>query len=151
MGTIVHLNADGTKRCSVCEEQKSAGEFHARQETKTGLASACIDCARKRDRARGSAPNRKETRKWAMMKFQHGITKKQWQAVLHTQNFCCAICESVFVAGRRSALNACVDHDHATGRLRGLLCRRCNQGIGLLQDSGGVAEKAAAYLKRHGK
>lgn len=40
-----------------------------------------------------------------------------------------------------------VDHCHTTGKLRGYLCGSCNRGIGLLQDSVGVLEKAAAYLK----
>lgn len=43
----------------------------------------------------------------------------------------------------------CVDHDHTTGAMRGLLCNNCNAGIGLLGDCPSRIELAAAYLRRH--
>jgi hypothetical protein len=151
MPKVIFLNSDGTKRCSRCRETKPASQFYSRRETKSGLTSACIECSRAHDKKRENTPNRKATRKWAAIKWFHGLTRQEWQAALEAQNFRCAICETAFDVTGKSMFNPCIDHDHDTDKIRGLLCRRCNQGIGLLQDSGNVAEKAALYLKRHGK
>jgi hypothetical protein len=43
-----------------------------------------------------------------------------------------------------------IDHNHQTGKVRGLLCISCNTGIGLLQDSPEVLSSAAEYIKKHG-
>lgn len=44
----------------------------------------------------------------------------------------------------------CVDHDHATGHFRGLLCGHCNTAIGLMKDSPEIMRKAIAYLENNG-
>ena len=120
MGKIVHLHVDGTKLCSRCGERKPSAQFHVRPDTKSGFASACIDCHRKWDRKRyrEQTERRKASAKWAQMKFQHGLEKPQWQAIMQTQNFRCAICNSVFALGKASAFNPCIDHDHASGRVK---------------------------------
>jgi hypothetical protein len=58
----------------------------------------------------------------------------------------CAICGKPCKSGRRLA----VDHDHANGFVRGLLCTLCNTGLGKFQDSPELLEKAAAYLRAGG-
>jgi hypothetical protein len=151
MPSAVHLNADGTKPCSICGQEKPANVFYLTKDTVSGRSSACMECSRKRDKKRQHTAKRKETRRWAMIKFQRGITKQQWHTILETQNYRCAICENQFNSGGRSSFNTCVDHDHITGRVRGLLCRQCNQGLGQFKDRSEIAQKAVDYLKRHGK
>ncbi len=56
----------------------------------------------------------------------------------------CGICRKP----NKSNRELCIDHDHATGKVRGLLCSRCNLGIGLLGDTLQSVKDAAAYLKR---
>lgn len=75
---------------------------------------------------------------------KYGITMADFDALLATQNGACAICK-----GDRSGPGARfhVDHEHTTGRVRGLLCSRCNTAIGLLRDDPTLAEAAAAYLR----
>lgn len=70
-----------------------------------------------------------------------------------TQNGRCAICERELIKtckGKNCLKGAVavVDHNHKTGRIRGLLCYSCNMGIGMLQDSAQVCELAANYLHR---
>ena len=64
------------------------------------------------------------------------------------QNECCAICgkhKSELNMKRKN--NLCVDHCHETGRIRGLLCDKCNRGIGLLGDSLKNLKSAISYLE----
>ena len=70
-----------------------------------------------------------------------GITKQEYTAILEKQNGVCAICSNV------CSKSLAVDHDHATGVIRGLLCNKCNRGIGYLQDSPEILQKALNYLK----
>jgi hypothetical protein len=50
---------------------------------------------------------------------------------------------------RRKRSRLCVDHDHTTGKVRGLLCHDCNVGIGFMRDSVENFRRAIAYLDRH--
>ena len=63
----------------------------------------------------------------------YGITFDEYESMLDAQDGVCAICREKCTTGRMLA----VDHNHITGEVRGLLCRGCNQGIGLLKGDGG--------------
>ena len=69
----------------------------------------------------------------------HHITLDVYHALNEQQNFQCAICGD-------ECLRLHIDHNHDTGRVRGLLCGRCNTGIGLLGDSAELCTVAAYYL-----
>ena len=72
---------------------------------------------------------------------RHGITLDDYNRMLAGQHGRCAICERK--PGKRAL---CVDHEHKTGRLRGLLCSRCNQALGKLNDNHKTLQNAEAYL-----
>lgn len=79
-----------------------------------------------------------------------GLTLNQYLDLLLNQNFRCAICKQPATAGhgsRRSLDGFVVDHNHDTGRVRGLLHPNCNAAIGLLQDSFEMLRRAAEYLE----
>ena len=82
--------------------------------------------------------NRKDT----VLRNEYGISLVEFEQMVSKQDGKCAICGRV---PSRSPLN--IDHDHATGVVRGLLCGSCNRGIGLLQDNPVVIESASAYLR----
>lgn len=85
----------------------------------------------------------KHWRKLRRAKGSHEYRRK-----FEEQNGLCAICNKPEpIKGRRLA----DDHDHETGKRRGLLCSLCNCGIGLLQDDPSLLLKAVAYLNLHGK
>lgn len=75
------------------------------------------------------------------------ITSEEYEEWYKKQNYRCAICSS-FGCNRRTARKLCVDHCHKTGRVRGLLCHRCNTAIGLLDDSIDKLLKAIKYLHK---
>jgi hypothetical protein len=77
----------------------------------------------------------------------NGMTVDNYQTLLASQDGLCAVCH------RPPAENTFlhVDHDHATGVIRGLLHRNCNVAIGLLSDDSQLCHSAAAYLEKHCK
>ena len=77
---------------------------------------------------------------------KYGITLKQKCDMLASQNNKCALCGNIF----SSNTLICIDHDHATGKLRALLCSACNTGLGCFKDSNILFHKAINYLKRGG-
>jgi len=74
-----------------------------------------------------------------------GITLDQYENLAAAQDNRCAICGKPETGKRLS-----VDHDHQTGRVRGLLCGLCNTAIGKLNDDPALLEKAVTYLRQHG-
>lgn len=66
-----------------------------------------------------------------------------YERMLDQQNGCCAIC------GIKQGHHLHVDHDHATGRVRALLCRGCNNGLGMFRDSIENMGRAIIYVRRH--
>lgn len=95
----------------------------------------------KRDRVFPNTP--KNRSKNSKLKFLFGITLREYDAMLASQNDRCRLCnrhKSEFPK------NLQVDHNHKTGKIRGLLCGQCNRGIGLLGDSREILLKAADYV-----
>lgn len=77
------------------------------------------------------------------------ITLADYEALLAAQDGVCAGClqpETIVVRGRVAPL--AVDHDHVTGKVRGLLCYNCNRGLGQLRDSPETLRRLAAYVER---
>ena len=91
----------------------------------------------------------KEQKKEWSLKANYGITYDQFTAMLDSQSGCCAICgiKMVVWEGQGKTDCACVDHCHATGVIRGLLCGACNRAIGLLKDDPAILDKASQYLR----
>lgn len=80
---------------------------------------------------------------------RYGITPEQLDELYASQNGQCAICLvelCIEIESGPNAHKACVDHDHATGDIRGLLCSPCNNMLGRAQDDPIVLENAILYL-----
>jgi len=82
------------------------------------------------------------------LKYQYNLTLEAVDKMLAEQNGGCAICRTDRPCGQRAATWS-VDHDHATGAVRGLLCTRCNRALGMFGDSAERLRAAAAYLEKH--
>lgn len=80
-----------------------------------------------------------------MLKTRYGITPEQYTILLTMQRGVCAICQKPPFRVRLA-----IDHDHKTGKIRGLLCRRCNCGIGNARESTAILAMMIAYLMEHG-
>lgn len=77
-----------------------------------------------------------------VLKKQYGIGLDEYHDLLHRQDGVCAICGK-----GDDHFSLAVDHCHSTKRVRGLLCSKCNRGVGLFEDEPERLERAAAYLR----
>lgn len=77
------------------------------------------------------------------------ITLEDYERLLKSQNGRCAICggEGFLMDASRHKVKLVVDHDHKSGRIRGLLCHNCNRALGLLHDDSTALQTALEYLK----
>lgn len=79
------------------------------------------------------------------LKDRYGLTLDEYDRMYDSQEGKCAICKRVGGTSRMERLH--VDHSHETGQIRGLLCFRCNTGIGMLGDTVDALSRAVAYLQ----
>lgn len=78
---------------------------------------------------------------------KYGVDEEWFASLSLKQKGVCAICGQFDGTGKWKKL--VIDHDHNTGKIRGLLCNECNRGIGYLKDSVDILEKSVEYLKQH--
>jgi len=79
---------------------------------------------------------------------RYGITVDDYDRMLEEQGGCCAICNTDTPSGRRGRFS--IDHNHETGEVRGLLCQKCNAGLGYFKDSPTILATALKYLLEQG-
>ena len=83
------------------------------------------------------------------LRTNYGITIDDYDILLKKQKYVCGICKKKELVKDQNGKvkSLCVDHDHKTNKIRGLLCSRCNRGLGLLRDSVKILNSALKYLK----
>ena len=79
----------------------------------------------------------------AKRKAKFGLTDRAFKHMLTEQSGACSICREPFTKAPN------VDHDHATGKVRGLLCQQCNYGLGNFKDEPARLQSAIAYLAKY--
>lgn len=152
--------------CRDCKVTKQSDEFPKDRGRRDGRSIICKPCSAARTRhyvsiadpeefrARRKAEfanNRQRYRNYQVKK-RFGITLDEYWVMHAAQGGLCAICKKPQVevrSGRTIAL--AVDHDHATGTVRNLLCSPCNKGLGNFQDSPELLNLAVQYLHAHGR
>lgn len=139
------------KTCSTCRESKDESQFYKDRTKGDGLNTSCKQCSsayHKRWRTKPGATEiereaaRRYTKKvWRERSLRRlGITIEEFESMGRLQGGRCAICGS-----KPKVL--CVDHDHTSGRVRGLLCHQCNVGLGNFGDDTDRMARAIEYLK----
>lgn len=107
---------NGEKTCTKCGITKPIIDFPPNKMIRDGRSHFCRKCTSKQFNA-------------ARLKRKYGITVQDYNHMLELQGGVCAIC------GGTNFKTFAVDHNHVTGRVRGLLCDNCNRGLGILGDS----------------
>ena len=150
------------KTCSKCDVEKPLSEFYKRSDTGK-YRSSCKKCwyiSSKRyvDKNRGKVNkyNRDYNKtnptraKKSYIKSTYGLTWEEYTKLYNSQQGKCAICNKYITieVDKSRTSTACVDHNHETGEVRGILCDSCNKGIGYLKDNIMILENAIKYLNR---
>ena len=131
------------KTCYACKETKPVSEFY--RSNKTYYQKECKACNRERKYRWHQTEEGKLSSANTKLKRRFGITMDDYQAMLDSQGGQCLICGTTeSYLGHRLA----VDHCHTTGKIRGLLCKGCNVGLGNFNDRPELLRNAAAYLER---
>jgi hypothetical protein len=139
----VALFAEQRRRCNRCTEIKPWSEFPPRDGSPEEPASACWECARIRGREYHARHQVKGQRRERRFRERYGITVAEYEQMLADQGGFCAICHEP------SSKSLHVDHDHATGVVRALLCFGCNALLGHCQDDIVRLRSAIKYLERY--
>jgi hypothetical protein len=120
-----------TRKCSKCDKEKpnTTEYFNIRNFGKSQRTrSICRECSKEYSIKRHYIKN-------------YNLTKEDIEKLKYEQKNSCAICKTTLI-------KLVVDHDHETNIVRGLLCDRCNTGIGSLKEDLNILNKAIEYLKK---
>lgn len=155
------------QNCSTCKVLKDTDCFSKNKSRANGLHTQCKEC--NKAQYLKNAEGRKETMRnynkenaslrnsrakeyqkdgrarWWDIKKKYGISKEQYEQLLQKQNNKCSICGVEHIDSHRKRLF--IDHNHETGKIRGLLCQPCNTGLGHFKDNPVLLKKAVQYLK----
>jgi hypothetical protein len=126
------------KTCTSCNATLPLTEFYPASKKPGHLRGDCKACHKAHRRANTDRRVKQNGR----LQATYGITVERYEQMLEAQGGVCAICGEACVSGRKLA----VDHDHATNKVRGLLCCNCNRALGLLKDSPARLRAAHQYL-----
>ena len=95
-------------------------------------------------------PRFRPARRNSRFLYKYGITLATYEQMREAQGGRCAICGNIETVDKNGRIRPLVvDHDHATGQVRALLCQYCNAALGMLRDRPELADRAAAYLRQH--
>ncbi len=136
--------AAGINRCKVCLERKASGESPV----------TCSACSAKNKAYRAKHKERmRAVYRRHNIKTKYGLTDATYSALFESQHGVCAICfcQETERSAHGKAKHLAVDHDHATGRIRALLCTSCNIVLGRAHDNPSILLAAAIYLETHSK
>lgn len=100
---------------------------------------------RARSRVLSQRPEAKAASRRDWLKRKYGLTPADWTFMFGMQGAACAICRNPSPGSKRGWHT---DHDHRTGKVRGILCHKCNVLLGAAVDSPAILELAKAYLRR---
>lgn len=163
------MSNDLTKRCGKCGVVKATSHFYQSRMKKDGLQHQCKECDLKRLRGRAATPGWKAaakernarpesleaSREWKRNNRErvreyhrndhyarnYGLTLGDVEAMASSQEGCCAIC--LVDLDEKWHL----DHNHATGKIRAVLCGACNLGLGKFVDNADFLRNAASYVE----
>ncbi len=145
-----------TKVCTLCKKEKEITLFYKRKEYTDGLDCYCKECKNKKSREHYwnnieanreyhrlyKLRNKEKRQKW-ILKDLYNLPIEKYNDMFIEQGGRCAICGKHQVEFKKKL---CVDHNHETGKIRGLLCNKCNSLLGYAGESPDVLHNAVKYL-----
>lgn len=127
------------KTCKTCNTEKELDKFYPRN-------LACKPCCNQKARewSKNNPDKVKESRRRTKLKGKYGISVEEYDIMFKEQNGVCYLCAKQH---SRRPLN--VDHCHTTGKVRKLLCDKCNMALGLINDSVELLTKMKDYIREN--
>jgi len=160
-----NLSDGHQKKCSNCGKKKLNSEFHTSNSRPDKLTIYCKECTSILGKARYSNPEKRNRilsrgKAWREqnpesdvrkhLRRKYGMTLEQYNFLFEKQKGLCALCRKPETTKRNSKSDSperlAVDHCHDTGRIRGLLCFKCNTAVGSIGDDEESARRVVEYL-----
>lgn len=139
------------KVCTVCKATVPYEGFAWANGSHTYRRGECRECEQeKRRKHKAKNPQKhKEEHRRAIIKNKYGLSRDDWQRRYDEQNGLCPICkEPIDIFASIDHDHSCCDSPSSCGQcVRGILCRKCNSGLGYLNDDLSLLENAVAYMK----
>jgi hypothetical protein len=140
------------RTCTKCKKSFPATTEFFFKSIKGKLQAECKECKTEYTK-KWREKNRVRSRRYMnsyMRRHRTTLTDMDFKELFDFQDGKCAICgiDNIDDKPKSWKRNLCVDHDHETGKIRGLLCHRCNLGLGYFVDNPDILRKAANYLER---
>ena len=137
------------KNCYKCGEQKPLSEFYKNKSNKDGFQKRCKPCdiGIAKERYQKDPQVAAKKRFTYKLKREYDISFEQYELMKESQNNTCGICKSPL----QTSNEVHIDHCHSSGKVRGILCRWCNLGLGHFKDSVDNLKSAQKYLQKQAK
>ena len=149
--------------CKKCIRELDESNFYKSRNTKSGYRGECKACTKvindrynathrekrlhySRNAEKRGGEARRKRQRHNMLKRLYNISLDDWNKLLDSQGGKCAICSTA----NPGEQNWRTDHDHKTGKVRGILCNACNSATGLFRDNPTVLNHAARYVTLEG-
>jgi len=129
-----------TKICSICSVEKDSTDFPVNSGGRHGLHSQCKVCRNNVSKYRYSNGDSYAIR----LQKLYGLSVDEYEQMYSDANGCCQVCG---ISEQENNKRLAVDHNHNTGKVRGLLCGKCNTALGQLDDSLVKISSLYSYLK----
>lgn len=140
--------ADVLRKCKYCKQRKSEEEFRIRSKTSRigwTYRGRCKSCWNENTRIRSSSAQNRYVKKLSEIRRRYGITIDEYENKLRMCCNVCEICGDPPYSKGTGKHPLYIDHNHKTGKVRGLLCTRCNTFLHYLEDTSFVS-KAEQYI-----
>ena len=144
------------KRCPKCRQNLPSSRFSRNKTMHGGLQCWCVDCNKKAARAYyiknqdklrvqrleyNHSDQGQKVQRVLYLKKRYNLSVKEHKQMYIDQNGCCAVCGEAVPYDEVHT-----DHDHGTGKVRGLLCMGCNHMLGRAKDNPDILTRGAEYL-----
>jgi len=148
------------KKCHNCSKLLPIVDFHKKNTEKLTYSSRCKSCVSERQKvyyreenkqirlARQAKPEYQLYIRKYRLKNKYGISLEEYDALLKEQQYRCAIC-LCNVPSKKYHKYLAVDHDHKTGKVRGLLCSNCNRALGFLKEQITTIQNMITYIVKY--
>ncbi len=141
-----------TKTCNGCKQTLPIERFSRRLNGHQHLCKPCQSVYQKNYvRKKDPVARAKANRKWRLLKT-FGMSPEQYDEMLANQKGLCAVCnqpETLVHHLTKQTSPLSIDHCHVSGRVRQLLCNRCNTTLGKVADDPALLRRLADYLEKH--